>query len=329
MRLQKLLTFGVHIVERMHIAEWGKKMELKTGFDGELKLESCQLSVGRLLYASERFLSPEDEPTEETLACDEICCVVSGIADLCINGGRTELKPGGIAYIKSGTHRRLESANGSKLRYLHVCIRANNDNRYIKELYSAAEVKNSLTSADSGYVRILLELLVNELYTPDLYASLALEGYAKLIYINLISLFKLPEYGEYYNYDKNGKNDEADKDGGYKNAENIKANKLVHRVLRYIDCEYMNIMSVDDIAAHFSYSLYYLSHVFKRYTGFSLKQYLIERKLERAAELMEQTDLSVSDITNRVGYVSVAAFCRAFKKRFGMVTGEYRKKSKF
>ena len=86
-----------------------------------------------------------------------------------------------------------------------------------------------------------------------------------------------------------------------------------------------NQITEDDLAAEISLSSRQLSRVFSDIYGMSFKEKLIEIRLHRAAQLLEQTELRVDEIAAAVGYGSPSGFHRAFNKYFGCTPFEYRK----
>ena len=81
----------------------------------------------------------------------------------------------------------------------------------------------------------------------------------------------------------------------------------------------------EDLAAEMSLSSRQLSRVFSDIYGMSFREKLIELRLHRAAQLLEQTDQKAEKIALSVGYGSFSGFHRAFCKYFGCTPYEYRK----
>ena len=81
--------------------------------------------------------------------------------------------------------------------------------------------------------------------------------------------------------------------------------------------------SIDSLADSLHVNAYYLSHLFKEHTGQCFTDYLAERRIERAVELMRTTDLSLAQIGERVGYADPNYFSRVFKKRRGVGLREF------
>ncbi len=69
----------------------------------------------------------------------------------------------------------------------------------------------------------------------------------------------------------------------------------------------------------------YLSHYFKEQTGMTLNHYIASLRIERAKELLADTNLSLSVISEEVGYYNLNSFIRRFKQITGSTPGNYRK----
>lgn len=69
----------------------------------------------------------------------------------------------------------------------------------------------------------------------------------------------------------------------------------------------------------------HLGRLFKKVTGQTLIEYLSEKRLLRAAELLEEEHYSVSQLAEKSGFENDEHFMRAFKKRFGMTVGQFRR----
>ena len=85
------------------------------------------------------------------------------------------------------------------------------------------------------------------------------------------------------------------------------------RMERYIDLHVLHYtFSVQNMANHFSVS------------QIELRQYVWERRLEKAMELLENTDRPIRDVVQSVGYIDVSNFTRKFRMATGYTPGEYR-----
>ena len=90
------------------------------------------------------------------------------------------------------------------------------------------------------------------------------------------------------------------------------------------DARYFEPLAVSDLAAAAALSPAYFSREFRRAFGESPHQYLLTRRLERAAALLRTTDRSVADICCAVGLSSVGSFTTSFGRMFGLSPTAYR-----
>ena len=98
---------------------------------------------------------------------------------------------------------------------------------------------------------------------------------------------------------------------------------LIHEIKNYVnDNPGATLISISD---HLSYSPNYISKVFSKKTGITIKNYLINERIETAKKLLSGTDISISDIAEKVGYTSLSHFSTAFSAKTGITPSEYRK----
>ena len=92
------------------------------------------------------------------------------------------------------------------------------------------------------------------------------------------------------------------------------------------DARYFEPLDVDDLAAAAGLSRAHFSREFRRAFGESPHQYLLTRRLERAAALLRNTDRPVVEICFAVGMQSVGSFTSSFTRTFGASPTAYRAK---
>ena len=90
------------------------------------------------------------------------------------------------------------------------------------------------------------------------------------------------------------------------------------------DARYFEHLDVDDMARAAGLSRAHFSREFRRAFGESPHQYLLTRRLERAAALLRTTDRSVATVCFDVGLQSVGSFTTSFKRAFGASPTAYR-----
>jgi len=97
----------------------------------------------------------------------------------------------------------------------------------------------------------------------------------------------------------------------------------IMEILNYAVNRY-NTVTVHEIAQHFHYNDSYFSDLFHRLTGVTFIQALRKFRLTKAAELLQETNLSVTDICSTVGYKDATQFIRYFKMQYGCSPASYR-----
>ncbi|MBQ9805770.1 MAG: helix-turn-helix transcriptional regulator [Clostridia bacterium] len=106
--------------------------------------------------------------------------------------------------------------------------------------------------------------------------------------------------------------------------DSLRSYHLIEPALRHIrDC-YTNPISVDQLAALCNVSKHYFCHIFKTVTQKSAMEYLREYRIKIADVMLINTDKSVSQIAEGCGFESVAYFCRAYKRQYGISPGKRR-----
>ena len=110
-------------------------------------------------------------------------------------------------------------------------------------------------------------------------------------------------------------------------AERRKKEDLVHdRILPFINERLDTQFSVTDIADAVALNPQYLMRIFKKETGQSVLEYVTGKRIERAKELLVQTDWPLTLISEKVGYLNYTYFMKVFKSAESITPGEYRKR---
>ncbi|WP_054023830.1 response regulator [Bacillus sp. FJAT-28004] len=104
-----------------------------------------------------------------------------------------------------------------------------------------------------------------------------------------------------------------------------KTNGVVEDVKKYIALNLgLDEMSRDVIAAQVFLNPDYLSRIFKKETGFSISDYVLQERIRVAKELLSKTDMPVSGVAITVGYSNFSHFTKIFKKYTESNPMEYR-----
>lgn len=109
------------------------------------------------------------------------------------------------------------------------------------------------------------------------------------------------------------------------NKQEDQSMSAVNKAKKYIDDNYMNELTLDDVSRVVNISSYYFSKVFKEETGENFIDYLTKLRIEAAKKLLKTTDKSMKEISAEVGYTDPNYFSRNFKKYTGKTPTDYAK----
>jgi two-component system response regulator YesN len=105
-------------------------------------------------------------------------------------------------------------------------------------------------------------------------------------------------------------------------------NPVIDQVMTYIGQNYMRSdLSLNLLSSEFKISVSYLSKLFKEQEEINFIDYLMEIRMNKAKDLLAQTDEKVRDIAEFIGYANVNSFVRIFKKVTGLTPTEYRERT--
>ncbi len=102
------------------------------------------------------------------------------------------------------------------------------------------------------------------------------------------------------------------------------AKKTCYKVIEFIENNLNRPFSLKEICDYVHYSQSYVSKEFKKAYGKSVMDYALDYKIKTAKRFLEKTDLSVSDVSFKVGYYNPNDFTAIFKKRQGKSPRAYR-----
>ncbi|MCI8386839.1 MAG: AraC family transcriptional regulator [Clostridiales bacterium] len=102
----------------------------------------------------------------------------------------------------------------------------------------------------------------------------------------------------------------------------------IHEALMYIEHNFQNNISIEDIAAACGLNRSYFGKIFRETMGKTPQEFLLSYRMSKAAELMKLTKLSIGDIGNAVSYSNPLHFSRAFKNTYGISPREWRNQNK-
>lgn len=262
-----------------------------------IKLDTKCLYAGKLERIKEWNEKPHSHPF-----C-EIMFVLSGGGCVTIDENEYEVKKGDII-IYNPDVRHSESSNGMggiELAFFGI------SNFKIGNLPSDYIIdENTLpilhTGHDAEEYEFYFMSLVKEVASDKPYNEIISKYLARLIMIGILRLANISEA-------------------------KFVTNGIFTRIHNYLNKHFTEIESMDQICDELKISKYYLSHVFKKYMGKPPMQYVASKRIAYAKKLLQETDLSATEIGEMCGYKDHVLFFKSFKKQEGITPITFRKQT--
>ncbi len=112
-------------------------------------------------------------------------------------------------------------------------------------------------------------------------------------------------------------------DIAYRNTQN----EVFDSILSFVQRNFMHDITICHIAQACACSESSVCHLFKQYTGTSVKKYIQDLRITQAQKLLKTSDLPINTIAQLCGFSNINYFPTAFKKRVGVPPTDYRKAS--
>lgn len=222
------------------------------------------------------------------------------------NGKEYLLEERDILIIPSGTLHTMSAQPGRRLIFLcdSRCI---DDNPALSDLSSLLSAPVLINKDYDNEFRLTLSNIIKDIYM--LYSNF--ESMSEVyIYIKLLTLLARIKDQQLnaIRYDGNGKY--AD---------------IFLLIMRYIEKNYMQDITLDELSQMAGYSKYHFSRIFKKYSSDTFINCLNRRRI-KAVELMLLDDsVSITDAAMQAGFTSLTTFNRVFKEIKGYTPSEFRK----
>ena len=107
-------------------------------------------------------------------------------------------------------------------------------------------------------------------------------------------------------------------------ADELQTIDLTSRLVDYLSKNYLQPLTLEEVAKSLGVSRYHVSHVFSSRMKTNFSDYLNFLRLDYACELLQTTDKSISDISMDAGFSSQRTFNRAFQKNYSLAPRQYR-----
>ena len=93
--------------------------------------------------------------------------------------------------------------------------------------------------------------------------------------------------------------------------------RIIEKMRLYIRKNITRNLTLEEISSNCSISTSYASRIFKKHTNITIKEYINNEKLYYARELLQNTSMNISEISNYLGYCDAFYFSTLFKRKFG------------
>lgn len=265
-----------------------------------IRRESANGLKPKLLYAGElRFTAHWSEQPHSHPFC-ELLYVTEGGGEVFADGAGYAVRQGDLVLYNAGTVHAERTEEGFS--FLFFAVNNLKFSRAAEDRPLEAGASPVLSSA--GYAEdfaYLFRALVREAREWRRYGDEACKGLANTIlslYLRLLS-------------------------GGEEKY--LSPNETYLRAKEYIDAHYLSLGRLDELCAQLFISRYYLTHLFREYSGMAPLQYALAKRFGHAKRLLEETELPVEEIAAQVGYAEPASFVRSFRVREGCTPAAYRR----
>jgi AraC-like DNA-binding protein len=101
---------------------------------------------------------------------------------------------------------------------------------------------------------------------------------------------------------------------------------VFEKCLRYLETHYQIIESIGDAAQRCHVSPEYFSRLFRKFTGTTAERHLLTLRINHAARLLQQADITIKEVSLGVGFHDPYHFSRAFKKVHGVSPKAFRER---
>ena len=230
----------------------------------------------------------------------EILYVAGGAGEAILEGKKFRLAPGDLVVVNPGTLHEERSDAKAPLRLIFLAIR----DFAVPGLPAGCLSQEKYRVLSCGEYRYKMDIYLRELLQEtssqiEFYQEIS-QGLVSALLVLVMRLIRInPE-------------DEA------------ALSQECQKIKEYLDQNFTSPITLDSLSETVYISKHYLSHLFKEQTGVSPIKYLTSKRMEKACELLSETELPVSEVSKAVGYENPLYFSQVFKRMYGISPVKYR-----
>lgn len=276
---------------------------VKFHFDNEFRAAPVSYGPIQLIQLGDLSCGKQYHMEAHKQWCNEITYVAGGRGRITSKGQTFEVERGNIVISAIRDMHEIMTDSEEPLRFFYLGFNFNEDR---PEFERFAPVKDF-------FFNVPIPLTKDKFNLQEAFVSLFNEFIADYR-LREISIQNLVEQIIIYTY----RNFLQDVQHGYSTKMLQRTgNEIVYDIVSTIDHNVISLKSLSELSDRLGYSYPYLSQIFSKVMGRSLKDYFTEKRIEKAMELIRE-DVSVTEISQILGYESIHSFSRAFKKQVGV-----------
>jgi AraC-like DNA-binding protein len=243
----------------------------------------------------------------------EVNIILKGKVEFCVQGKKYLLEEDECIIINSNSgHATLAKEPDSIAMVLHL------DPIYFKEYfkdYESLRFENIINVSEKGRenckaINYLLASLIEELKKTSEERQIISNTIISLVVVNVIRMFS------------------SSKENVKKIKQSKSQMKVISKVLKFIEDNYKEKISLNKIANMLNYNPCYFSQFFKANIGINYYEYLTRIRIREATFDLVKTERSISDIALEHGFSDAKSFNKGFKDSFGRSPNQYRSEIK-
>ena len=244
--------------------------------------------------------------------------ILHGSGEILIEGRNYNIKPGSVILFQTGTEYVWQI---SDMRYVAINFDYTQEHCHIKTSFSpisadkfpsqnfsskidftdATELNREIVIFDGAAFESRIVNLAVEINTAIDFKDELLASLLKSVIISIV---------------RQKREQEA--------VGNAKGAIVARRIIGYIQKNYNKPLKNEDIAEYFHFNASYLNRIFKAHTGFSVKTFIVDYRINQAMEMLRTQNISVSELALAVGFPDIPHFIKTFKAHTGQTPTEYR-----
>ncbi len=237
---------------------------------------------------------------------DQLLFVRAGSVHVQINGQHFNIEKPSIVFISRLENHTFISTSPSYSRY-YIHIRASEAISKIKD----SRLLSPFINRPSGHIYVIdvspicnkLELLFSMLH-DEYNAGDCPNAMVSVLHTILQTIYRfIPDAFPY---------------------ENSKSISTIQSIQLRFENNPSDEVTISDLAEEYNFSISYLTHSFKKITGYSIGRYRMLCRIASAKQILLTTDVPISTVCDRCGFSDLSNFCRYFRKEVGCTPTAYR-----